>query len=203
MMIVGMLESLNFVKLMPKSVLALGSAMHALAQPTPLGKGPKGFLTVLNKAIVVTEKVGVSGLLISRVQSNLVFQMKFVINLTQLWAFGAIKLSVLFFYRRIFKGKIFDICTYVMICIVVAWTLSFFFAFLFQCGTNFGANWSTLKALLTQCHAQHTYQLAMAVSDVLTDGLILLIPIPLVICIHATLIPSAYMSSGVEASDVH
>ncbi len=101
-------------------------------------------------------------------------------NLTQVWAFGAIKLSVLFFYRRIFRGKIFDISTKVMMGIVIAWTLSFFFAFLFTCGTNFGANWSTLKALLTQCHAQHTYQLAMAISDVLTDGLILVIPIPLV-----------------------
>ena len=31
--------------------------MHALAQPTPPGDGPEGFFTVLNNAIVTTEKV--------------------------------------------------------------------------------------------------------------------------------------------------
>ena len=31
--------------------------MHALAQPTPLGNGPKGFTVVLNDAIIITEKV--------------------------------------------------------------------------------------------------------------------------------------------------
>ena len=34
-----------------------GSAVHALAQPTPPGEGPEGFLTVLNDALVTTEKV--------------------------------------------------------------------------------------------------------------------------------------------------
>ena len=34
-----------------------GSAVHALAQRTPLGEGPEGFSTVLNDAIITTEKV--------------------------------------------------------------------------------------------------------------------------------------------------
>lgn len=34
-----------------------GSALHALAQRTPSGHGPKGFMTVLDYAIVTTEKV--------------------------------------------------------------------------------------------------------------------------------------------------
>ena len=34
-----------------------GSALHALAQPTPSGHGPKGFMTVLNYAIITTEQV--------------------------------------------------------------------------------------------------------------------------------------------------
>ena len=33
-----------------------GSAVHALAQPTPLGDGPKGFLFVLNDALIIAEK---------------------------------------------------------------------------------------------------------------------------------------------------
>ena len=34
--------------------------MHALAQPTPPGDGPMGFFTVINDAIVTTEKVSLS-----------------------------------------------------------------------------------------------------------------------------------------------
>lgn len=35
----------------------IGSAVHALAQPTPPGDGPEGFFTVLNNTIVTAEKV--------------------------------------------------------------------------------------------------------------------------------------------------
>lgn len=37
-----------------------GSAVHALAQPTPLGDGPEGFLVVANDAIIITEKAYIS-----------------------------------------------------------------------------------------------------------------------------------------------
>ena len=37
--------------------LHAGSAVHALAQPTPQGNGPEGFLTVLDDALITTEKV--------------------------------------------------------------------------------------------------------------------------------------------------
>ena len=101
-------------------------------------------------------------------------------NVSQVWAFSGIKLSVIFFYRRIFRGRFFEIFSKIMIVIVVSWTLSFFFSYLFECGTNFGANWSTLEVLLTECNQQHVYQQAMAVSDVLTDALLLIMSIPLV-----------------------
>ena len=106
--------------------------------------------------------------------------MKFATNVSQVWAFGAIKLSVILFYRRIFRGTVFDMCSKAMMAIITIWTLSFFFSFLFECGTHFGRNWSTLKVLLAECAPQHEYQQAMSVSDVLTDVMILVMPIPFV-----------------------
>ena len=38
-------------------MLYLGSALGGLAQPTPQGHGPKGYLTTFNHAEDVTEKV--------------------------------------------------------------------------------------------------------------------------------------------------
>ena len=109
-------------------------------------------------------------------------QMKWAFNLTQVVTFGAIKLSVICFYRRIFRGKIFDICSKTLIVIVGAWTIAFFFTVFFECGTNFWALWSTLAVLLSHCTDDVMYIKAMSISDVITDGLILVLPIPIVCC---------------------
>ena len=66
-------------------------------------------------------------------------QMKWASNLTQAVIFGAIKLSVIFFYRQIFRGKIFDLCSKSLMVIVGAWTIAFFFTVFFERGTSFWA----------------------------------------------------------------
>ena len=106
--------------------------------------------------------------------------MKWAFNLIQVWAFGAIKLSVIFFYRKIFRGKLFDISSKVLIGIVICWTLAFFFTNLFQCGTDFSAIYSTLHNYLTHCTGDLIYQKAFLYSDVFTDAFILAMPVPLV-----------------------
>ena len=98
----------------------------------------------------------------------------------QVIVLGTIKLSVLFFYRRIFRGKAFDYYSRGIIAIVVAWTIAFFFTVLFECGTKFEYLWSTLSDLLTHCTNGVMYLKAYAISDVITDGLILATPIPIV-----------------------
>ncbi|KAA8570253.1 hypothetical protein EYC84_002565 [Monilinia fructicola] len=142
--------------------LIVGSAVKALGQPTPLGDGPLGFFHVLNDAIVTTEKI------------------KYAFNLLQMIAFGAVKLSVLFFYRRIFRGKIFDIASWTMIGVVLVWTFGFFFTMMFECRTEFWAFWSTLSDLLTHCLDDVKFQRVLSISDVVSDILILLIPIPII-----------------------
>lgn len=67
--------------------------------------------------------------------------------------------------------------SWTMIAIVVVWIVSFFFAVLFRCGTNYWAYWSTLQALLSHCNDSTKNFQAFSISDVITDGLILLLPI--------------------------
>ena len=64
-----------------------------------------------------------------------------------------------------------------MIGLIVAWIISFFFAVLFRCGTQFWAYWNTLAALLAHCNSSTPNFQAFSISDVITDGIILLMPL--------------------------
>lgn len=66
--------------------------------------------------------------------------------------------------------------SWTMIAIVIVWIVSFFFAVLFRCGTSYWAYWSTLQALLSHCNSSTKNFQAFSISDVTTDGLILLLP---------------------------
>lgn len=137
---------------------------------------------MLNDAIIITEKVhksrhhGIQRL----AKAYICGQMKWVFNLLQVVVLGTIKLSVIFFYRRIFRGKVFDYYSRGMITVVSAWTTAFFFTVMFECGTHFEFLWSTLLNLLTHCTNDLMYLKAYSISDVITDGLILAMPIPVV-----------------------
>ena len=106
--------------------------------------------------------------------------MKWAFNLMQVFVFGTVKLSVIFFYRGIFRGVAFDVCSKTLIAVVCAWTVSFFFTVLFQCGTNPWAVWSTLNDFLTHCSDEVLFLKVLSISDVVTDGLILALPVPMV-----------------------
>ena len=97
-------------------------------------------------------------------------------------AYGFIKLSVIFFYRRIFvKGTRtwFDIATKVSVAIVIMWTVAFFLAEIFKCGPHVSDNWGPLIDV-TQCADPDKLLNGLFVSDFLTDLLVLLLPIPIV-----------------------
>ncbi|KAH8590154.1 hypothetical protein B0O99DRAFT_521821 [Bisporella sp. PMI_857] len=145
-------------------IMIVGSAVHALAQPTPLGKGPGGFAHVKTWALTFT------------------FKTKYATNIIQIIAFGAIKLSVLLFYRRIFIGKRFNIATWTLMVTVILWTMGFTVVFVFQCKLNFWALWSTLFDMVENCLQGVFLYEALTVSDIITDFLILSVPVP---CIWA------------------
>ena len=93
---------------------------------------------------------------------------------------GTVKLSVVFFYRRVFRGSHFDVYSKAMIALILLWTTAFFFTVLFECRTDFKYLWSTLHDLLTHCSDDVLYQKAMIISDVITDALIIVMPLPVV-----------------------
>ncbi len=97
-------------------------------------------------------------------------------------AYGFIKLSVLFFYRRLFvkcTNSRFNQVTKVSLAIVILWTFAFFFAEVFKCGTYVPNNWGPL---IDAAHCANPTMVAngLFVSDFLTDVLVLMLPIPIV-----------------------
>ena len=99
-----------------------------------------------------------------------------------IWALGCIKLSFLCFYRRIFcQGNtgLYKGIIYFMIGIVAAWTISFFFGFLFACKGDFSAWWGSYVNLVAKCVQTYNTLYGLAVSDVVTDGIIIFLPVPM------------------------
>lgn len=95
-------------------------------------------------------------------------------------AFGAIKLSLLFFYRRIFGfWPSFRLSNYTLIVVVAAWTLAFAFADLLLCGKHISMQWRyDQNAALGHCGNRGALLIAFAVTSVVTDATVLALPLP-------------------------
>ena len=93
-------------------------------------------------------------------------------------ALGSVKLSILFFYRRIFRGGTFDILNWTLITIVVVWTLGFLLVQIFDCRTHFYEAWGPLEEF-EKCFNTFTMLLAYSISDVIVDVFIMILPLPL------------------------
>ena len=97
---------------------------------------------------------------------------------------GSIKLSFVFFYRRIFVSgnprSAFSIATFVVIGIIAAWTISYFFTFIFVCGTHPSVFWESTKASSAHCFKTSKNLQGYAISDFLTDFFVILLPVPVV-----------------------
>lgn len=106
--------------------------------------------------------------------------MKWAFDLTEIFALGTMKLSVIFFYRRVFRGQTFDFYSKSMIALVGVWITAFFLATLFECGTRFQYMWTDILDVSTQCTNSVMYHNAYAISDLITEVLILAMPIPIV-----------------------
>lgn len=91
-----------------------------------------------------------------------------------------LKLSLLFFYRRVFRGRFFDVASWTLIGFVIAWAIAFFIAILAACGTNMRARFSTLGALREDCVDTFVLSVCLVVFDVFVDLGIMILPIPLV-----------------------
>ncbi|KAI5920752.1 hypothetical protein F4810DRAFT_681869 [Camillea tinctor] len=108
-------------------------------------------------------------------------------------AYGFIKLSVIYSYRRIFiisKGDLLNPITNLCSVVVTAWTIAYILAIAFDCDTTFQAHWGSISDLFTYCHGgypvQRIYE-SLLISDLITDVIILALPMPRVSFIDPTL----------------
>ena len=67
-----------------------------------------------------------------------------------------------------------------MIGIVTAWSVAFFFATVFQCGVDWKLNWAPIEVFLTQCSNTLDMLSVFTATDILTDLMIIAMPIPMV-----------------------
>jgi len=101
----------------------------------------------------------------------------------QIPALACVKLSFIYFYRRIFCtgiNRTFRIITTATIVLIIAWAVTFEVAFLFICKGKFAAWWISIKTLETYCHPQLKLELGFAGTDFITDFIVLVLPLPLV-----------------------
>ena len=98
--------------------------------------------------------------------------------------YGALKLSALLFFRRIFVGNLFNLVSIAATILVVGWAVAFFFATLFQCGRDPAWLWTSTKDVMVHCSDYKYIQLGYATSDVATDLVVLAIPLPIIWKLH-------------------
>jgi hypothetical protein len=89
-----------------------------------------------------------------------------------------IKLSVLFFFRRIFRVRAFIIANNIVIGLTVAWGISYTFALAFQC-VPVSTLWDKLESEYgNHCVMVLPFYLSFAFSDLILDVIIFILPIP-------------------------
>ncbi|KAL6704157.1 hypothetical protein ACN47E_008717 [Coniothyrium glycines] len=104
----------------------------------------------------------------------------YALQLLPLASLGFSKLSVLFFYRRIFYVyPRFLMVNTVLIVIVAGWAVSFFFATLFQCRTP-KTLWTTFEFARHNCVDTLPFYYAVSITGFITDLAILVSPLPVI-----------------------
>ena len=108
-------------------------------------------------------------------------QLELVYYLLMVVTFGVVKLSVLLLYRRIFVGPIFKKFSLGVCILVGIWSLAFFLAYAFECKTHITALWTSTEEIAEYCINTNAIDLGFGISDVLTDILVIAIPLPIIL----------------------
>ncbi|KAI0910063.1 hypothetical protein F4824DRAFT_458542 [Ustulina deusta] len=96
-------------------------------------------------------------------------------------AIGFIKLTILCFFRLLFRGRStwtpFDYANWTLIGLVLAWTLVFFFFEILACGSHPAASWASVESLRQNCVDTFGLQTGGAAFNWLLDLAILIEPL--------------------------
>ncbi|KAK0609536.1 hypothetical protein B0T17DRAFT_603691 [Bombardia bombarda] len=109
-------------------------------------------------------------------------QTEFASQLLSVLSLVFTKLSIVVFYRRIFRGNVFSLLSLLLLVAIAAWGISFFFATLFEC-MPISQSWTSLFG--TPEHELYCYNYlpmfwATAISNMIMDIAILTLPMPFV-----------------------
>jgi len=91
---------------------------------------------------------------------------------------GLNKVSAIVFYQRIFIGKGFQIACWTCMGIVVGWNIGAIAATIWQCVPAAGS-WD--KSVDAKCINSRAFWTAYAVGNILTDAMVIVLPIPQVL----------------------
>ncbi|KAE8548447.1 hypothetical protein EYB25_008825 [Talaromyces marneffei] len=144
--------------------LAIVELQHVINRPTPLPNGSDS----QNPSIQNTE---------SYTKIELYYQILMII------AYAFVKLSIVFFYRRLFfvlRWSAFDIISLACIVIIIIWALTSFFLFLFICQSKIYLQWGPLPEDQDQCGDFFAVELGLVISDLVTDIIVLTLPMPII-----------------------
>lgn len=92
---------------------------------------------------------------------------------------GFAKFSILFLYFKLAQLRWFRICVYTLMAVVISYSVGIIFALIFPC-QPISANWD-LNITDYKCIDKAAIYLATAAVNVITDLLLLLLPIPMVL----------------------
>jgi hypothetical protein len=94
---------------------------------------------------------------------------------------GIVKLSVLFLYRRLFAiSRHFNTTSIIIGVLVFLWAFGFLLSYIFQCGTNLWAAWTSLSTIEQYCDNDSAQTVSFCITDIVTDIMILITPIPMI-----------------------
>lgn len=99
------------------------------------------------------------------------------------FSYGCVKASIVFFCRRLFvahKGSPFDWTSGVLLVIIALWSVGFLMAQIVGCGKEVELHWAPLEMVMASGCDVSTPEIAMVISDVILDVLILILPLPAV-----------------------
>lgn len=100
-----------------------------------------------------------------------------------IFAYGCVKASIIFFCRRLFvphKGSVFDWVSGTVLFLTVLWSVGFLMAQVFGCGKRVELHWAALQELAASGCDSVTPEIAMVISDLILDLIILILPLPAV-----------------------
>lgn len=103
-----------------------------------------------------------------------------------------IKLSFLFFYRRVFvydksnPRNLRNIVVLFTIALVILWGVGFSITYLSACRGDFSVRWSTESSEQIELKCINTFWMlyGLAISDFVMDCMIILIPVPMIWKLH-------------------